>query len=49
MRGSVLEARRRGIEDNHLIILLNYALHLLFELLLILEHHLALHNVKLSI
>lgn len=49
MRGRVLEARRGRVEDNHLVVLLDYALHLFLESLLILQHLLALHDVKLCV
>ena len=49
MCGSVLESRRGGIKDDHLIILLDNALHLVLELPLLLQHQLALHDIKLSV
>ena len=49
MRGLILETRRRRIENNHLVILLDHSLNVLLELLLVLKHHLALHDVVLCI
>ena len=37
VRGLVLEARRRGVEDNHLVVLLDHPLYVLLEILLVLK------------
>ena len=37
VRGLVLEARRRRVENNHLVVLLDHPLYVLLEILLVLK------------
>ena len=49
MGGFVLEAGCGGVENNHLVILLDQPLHLILELFLAVQQHLVLHDVEFCI